>query len=55
METRGDSGWSFKIDQGTGTMFFAEGTNEPVVYQGGRTITKGTDYSNPNNIKYNDS
>ena len=54
IETRGDSGWSFKIDQGTGTMFFAEGTNEPVVYQGGRTITKGTDYSNPNNIKYNE-
>lgn len=53
IETRGDSGWSFKIDQGTGTMFFAEGINEPYVY-GDRSITKGTDYSDPNNIKYNE-
>lgn len=53
IETRGDSGWSFKIDQGTGTMFFAEGTNEPYV-SGTKTITKGTDYSDPNNVKYNE-
>lgn len=58
IETRGDSGWSFRIDEGTGTMFFAEGTNIPVTYQEGtsgtKTITKGTDYSDPNNIKYNE-
>jgi hypothetical protein len=60
IETRGDAGWSFKIDEGTGTMFFTEGTNTPVTYQdlsspsGAKTITKGTDYSNPNNIKYNE-
>ncbi len=55
IETRGDSGWSFKIDQGTGTMFFAEGINPPpVTYQDGRTIRKGTDYTDPMNIKYNE-
>lgn len=54
IETRGTVGWSFKIDTGTGTMFFAEG--EKITYKSGlRTVTKGNDYSDPNNVKYGEA
>jgi hypothetical protein len=50
IDTRGDSGWTFKMDEGTGGMFFKEGVNTPVTLKDGTTYYKG--YSGGDNPTY---
>jgi hypothetical protein len=50
IETRGDAGWTFKMDGGSGTMFFKEGVNVPVTLKDGTTYYKG--YSGGDNPTY---